>query len=110
MALDVSRHQEIAALVAKCDGFEWDEGNRNKNWISHKVRELEAEEVFIGRPLRFSDDFIHSQNEGRYLALGKTKANRLLFLSFTIRGVKIRVISARDMNEKDKKRYAGEEV
>ena len=107
---NTSRHNEIAALISQCDGFEWDEGNRNKNWITHLVKEHEQEEVFLSRPLRFSDDVKHSQDEDRFLALGKTKANRLLFLSFTIRGTKIRVISARDMNEKDKKRYAGEEA
>lgn len=107
---DTSRHDRIAYLVAKCDGFEWDEGNRRKNWIAHLVKEHEQEEVFLSRPIRFSDDVKHSQDEDRYLALGKTMANRLLFLSFTIRGTKIRVISARDMNDKDKKRYAGEEA
>jgi uncharacterized DUF497 family protein len=105
-----SRYDEIAAIIAQCDGFEWDEGNRTKNWIAHLVKEHEQEEVFVCRPLRFSDDLKHSQDEDRFLALGKTKANRLLFLSFTIRGTKIRVISARDMNDKDKKRYAGEEA
>jgi uncharacterized DUF497 family protein len=110
MASETTPHDTIAALVARCEGFEWDEGNRSKNWISHKVKEHETEEVFLGRPLRFSDDFKHSQAEPRYLALGKTIANRLLFLSFTIRGAKIRVISARDMNDKDKTRYAGEEA
>jgi hypothetical protein len=43
----ISRHQEIAAHIAKCDGFEWDEGNRNKNWITHLVKEHEQEEVFV---------------------------------------------------------------
>ncbi len=91
-----SRHDLISGLVAECD---WDDGNRYKNWIAHQVKESEAEQVFFSRPLRFSDDIKHSQAESRYLALGKTSMNRLLFLSFTIRGRKIRVISARDMNE-----------
>ena len=108
MNFDTPRHHEIVALVAECESFEWDLGNKDKNWISHQIREHEAEEVFMHRPLRFADDLKHSQIEPRYLALGRTRANRLLFLSFTIRGTKIRVISARDMNDKDKLRYAGQ--
>ena len=44
---DVSRHLAIAMLIAACDGFEWDEGNRYKNWLSHSVSESEAEEAFL---------------------------------------------------------------
>ena len=109
MPIEPSRHQAIAKLVGACNGFEWDEGNRYKNWISHGVSETEAEEVFIGYPLRLSDDVKHSQIEDRYAALGKTKKNRTLFVAFTIRGTKIRIISARDMSEKDRREY-GEET
>jgi uncharacterized DUF497 family protein len=105
MPVDRDRHQAIVALVAECDGFEWDEGNRYKNWISHNVTENESEEVFVSTPLALSDDIKHSQIEDRYLALGKTKKNRKLLVAFTIRTTKIRVISARDMSEKDRRDY-----
>jgi uncharacterized protein len=110
MSIDPDRHQAIASLIAACKGFEWDEGNRYKNWISHGVSEIEAEEVFVSRPLRLSDDEKHSQLEDRYAVLGKTKKNRTLFVAFTIRRDKIRVISARDMSEKDREEYYGKEA
>ncbi|MBU0700608.1 BrnT family toxin [bacterium] len=86
-------------------GFEWDEGNINKNWEKHKVTHIECEEIFFKEPLIVQQDTTHSILEERYFALGKTDKDRLLFVIFTIRGDKIRVISARDMNKKERRCY-----
>ena len=111
MNSDSSRHSEIAALVARCTGFEWDAGNIGKNWESHKVTEREAEEVFVNRPIMFTDDTTHSVLEPRYVALSKTNGNRLLSVVFTIRrGDQIRVISAHDMSRKNRKHYGTEQT
>ena len=40
-----------------------------------------------------------------YFALGETDIGRLLFVVFTIRNNLIRVISARDMNRRERKVY-----
>ena len=50
-------------------------------------------------------DSRHSQNESRFLALGKTHNNKLLTVVFTIRSNKIRVISARRQNKKERSLY-----
>jgi uncharacterized DUF497 family protein len=50
-------------------------------------------------------DPTHSVTENRYIALGKTKVGRLLFVVFTQRGKKIRVISARNMSRKERQNY-----
>ena len=92
-------------LLINCEGFLWDEGNSEKNWIKHKVSKLECEEIFFNLPLVVSDDAKHSDYETRYYALGKTKFERHLFVVFTIRTNLIRVISARDMNKKERKIY-----
>lgn len=84
--------------------FEWDKGNINKNFISHNVTNKEAEEVFSNKPL-VSEDTKHSTTEKRFQALGKTDKGRLLFISFTIRNEKVRIISARDMNKKEVKKH-----
>ena len=34
-----------------CVGFDWDEGNIQKNWHKHKVTPSECEEVFFNQPL-----------------------------------------------------------
>ncbi|TFG91105.1 MAG: BrnT family toxin [Candidatus Atribacteria bacterium] len=52
-----------------------------------------------------SDDTKHSKIEKRFYALGKSKTERFLFISFTIRNNLIRVISARDMNRKERMIY-----
>ena len=92
--------------LSKIDGFEWDDGNQSKNWIKHQVSPFECEEIFFNLPLLLSDDLKHSQREKRYYVLGQTNKGRQLFVSFTIRNSKIRVISARDMSRKERKIYA----
>jgi len=85
--------------------FDWDSGNSEKNFIKHKVTIQEAEEVFVNEPLVVIEDLVHSKNERRFCAFGKTQSRRKLFLSFTIRNNKIRIISIRDMDKKEKNRY-----
>ena len=88
-----------------CTGFDWDEGNLEKNWERHRVPFWEAEEVFFNEPLVVSPDREHSASEPRYLALGQTDSGRRLFISFTVRRSLIRVISARDMTRKELRAY-----
>ena len=87
------------------EGFDWDEGNIDKNWLSHQVTPQEAEQVFFNRPLIIAEDAKHSRAERRYLALGQTDADRPLFIAFTMRERRIRVISARDMHRKEREVY-----
>lgn len=90
---------------SKLTGFEWDEGNRDKNWGLHEVSWLEAEEVFFNRPILAYADPAHSASESRFYVLGRTGADRRLFVVFTTRKNKIRVISARDMSKKERRIY-----
>ena len=41
----------------------------------------------------------------RYIILGKTKENKILFTVFTIRNKGIRVISSRSINKRERKLY-----
>jgi uncharacterized DUF497 family protein len=93
-------------ILYRCEGFQWDEGNSDKNWYLHQVTNSECEELFFNLPLIVAPDLRHTQTEKRYYALGRTDTNRWLFIAFTIRENLIRVISARDMNEKETKKYA----
>ena len=86
-------------------GFEWDEGNSDKNWHRHEVSRAEAEQLFLNRPLVVADDPRHSGAEARFFALGRTDANRLLAVVFTLRGLLLRVISARPMSRKERRFY-----
>jgi len=87
-------------------GFDWDEGNIRKNWLKHKVLGQESEEVFSSKPLIILPDDQHStQTEKRFHAFGKSSVGRLLLISATIRNNKIRVVSARPMNSKERTFY-----
>jgi uncharacterized protein len=96
-------------VLADFDGFDWDEGNRDKNWLRHGVTASECEEVFFNQPLVVASDEKHSEAEARYYVLGQTDAGRRLFLVFTPRGRLIRVISARDMNRNERHQYEPQE-
>ena len=88
-----------------CTGFDWDEGNLLKNWERHGVSASECEQVFFNLPLIVEPDTSHSGSEARFFALGVTDSGRRLFVVFTIRRILVRVISARDMNRKERKEY-----
>lgn len=90
---------------SKTEGFEWDRGNVQKNWERHRVAFYECEEVFFHEPVLVPDPE-HSASEKRYFAFGRTVRGRLLTIVFTIRKDRIRVISARDMNRKERRHYA----
>lgn len=93
------------ADLSSATGFDWDDGNREKNWVRHQVTANEAEEVFFNLPLLLQDDPAHSAAEVRFFVLGQTNTGRHLFISFTLRGDKVRVISARDMSRKERATY-----
>ena len=95
----------MTELLLNCTGFEWDEGNAEKNWIRHQVTRNECEQVFFNEPLIVADDIKHSKYEKRWYLLGRTDSYRLLFIVFTIRKNLIRIISARDMNKKEREIY-----
>ncbi len=86
-------------------GFQWDRGNIDKNLIKHNVENWECEQVFFNKPILVLEDPRHSLSEKRWAAFSKTDADRLLVVVFTKRGNLLRVISARDMNKKEKQFY-----
>jgi uncharacterized DUF497 family protein len=93
--------------LARIEGFEWDEGNGRKSAEKHGVSQAEAEQVFFNEPLLVAEDRSHSLSEQRFHAFGQTEAGRHLHVTWTLRqeGVRIRVISARDMNRKERAFY-----
>lgn len=86
--------------------FGWDLGNRGKNWALHQVTDEESEEAFFDPRKRTLKDVVHSKDEERYILLGKTKKNRSLYIVFTVRRAKVRIISVRDINKKERILYS----
>ena len=97
---------DIFERLAACTGFEWDDGNASKIWTRHGVSQGECEQVFFGEPLLIASDARHSGTEERWAGWGRTMEGRALAIVFTLRGDRIRPISARDMNRKERERYA----
>lgn len=87
------------------EGFNWDVGNLDKNRFKHNVEPKECEEIFFQKPLIITEDFKHSATEKRFQALGITKKGRKITIAFTIRDLKIRVISARAQSRKERREY-----
>ena len=94
----------MTAEYSGFSGFDWNDGNRDKN-LKHGVHGWECEQVFFNQPLVILDDLKHSVNENRYAAFGQTDAGRRLIIIFTMRKDSIRVISARDMDKKERRFY-----
>ena len=80
--------------------FVWDRGNNDKNWRKHRVTNRECEEVFFDKRKKVAKDRLHSEKEERFVLVGQTQEGRTLYITLTMRGKKIRVISARDLNKR----------
>ncbi len=96
-------------ILFNCTGFDWDKHNSEKIWLKHQVLPSECEQIFFNLPLVVAVAEKHSEKSIRYYALGHTDANRKLFVVFTVRAKKIRVISSRDMSRKERKEYESHE-
>jgi uncharacterized DUF497 family protein len=99
----------VREVLDECDGFDWDQGNLEKNWERHRVAWWECEQVLLNEPLLLTKDPSHSVQERRYVALGKTHGGRRLFVALTIRRRRIRVISARDMSRRERRIFGAHE-
>lgn len=90
--------------LSKIEGFEWDRGNL-KHIEKHSVSYRDCEDVFLNKPFIINEDETHSQTEERFRAYGQTNKRRLIFIIFTIRNNRIRVISSRSQNKKERKEF-----
>jgi uncharacterized DUF497 family protein len=86
--------------------FEWDAANSIKSLQKHGATCAEAEEAFTeGRFIPLGEQYEPSLAEPRYGLLGESARGKLLFAVFTLRDQRIRVVSARAMNEKERRFY-----
>jgi uncharacterized protein len=89
------------------EDFEWDDVKAVANWRAHGVTFEIAREVFKDIfAVEWADDR-QDDTEQRFIILGMVE-NRLLFVSYTLRGERIRIISARLAERFEKKRYHNE--
>jgi uncharacterized DUF497 family protein len=88
--------------------FEWDLGNRTKNFVKLGITIEDAESVFEEvEALRVLGEQVSPKvNEPRYGLLGLTRRLEHVFVCFTIRGSGIRIIHIRTINKKERRLYA----
>lgn len=86
-------------------GFEWDKGNLDKNYKKHGISANVAEEAFLDEQAIIVRDIKHSGKEKRFIVIGKTTENKVLFVVFTVRKDKLRIISTRPANRKERDKY-----
>jgi hypothetical protein len=91
---------KLANLVPSAVEFDWDEWNLHKNWDKHHVSPIEAEDIFFNEPIIVEHASHYSGTENRFYAFGRTDKQRLLFIVFTVRRSKIRVISEQEGKKK----------
>lgn len=85
--------------------FEWDSGTTDKNWLKHQISNNEGEEMFFDEDKVILNDILYSDKEDRFIILGKTKKQKILFVVYTKRKNKIRIISARIADKKERNLY-----
>lgn len=73
----------------------------------HDVHAYEAEEVLLSEPRIYFVEKGHVEGADVYLGLGRTSEGRYLAIFFIYKGDRVAlVISAREMDAKERKRYA----
>lgn len=87
-------------IVKQAFEFEWDKGNSEKP-KKHGLTQEETEEAFLDEGKVIFGDWQHSVSEPKITLLGKTNKGRLLNITYTLRGSKIRVVTARPINKKE---------
>jgi uncharacterized protein len=85
--------------------FEWDIEKAENNIIKHGVSFEESKSVFYDNNGYMFLDEIHSVTEERYILIGYSQNNRLLFVSYTERNDTIRIISARKATKNERLYY-----
>ncbi|NMG23108.1 BrnT family toxin [Brasilonema bromeliae] len=85
--------------------FEWDENKAESNFLKHGIQFEEALTVFADPYLLFTEDSSHSQGEEREWAIGEAEDGSIVVVVFTMRGERIRIISARKATKRECQQY-----
>ena len=85
--------------------FEWEPDKAARNLRKHNVSFQEAATVFGDETGATVYDPDHSEAEDRFLTIGYSNRGRLLIVSHTDRGNRIRIISARLLKPSEQRQY-----
>lgn len=85
--------------------FEWDEDKARKNLRKHKVSFDEAKTVLMDPFSITIIDPEHSDNEMRFIDIGRSEKGQILAVVYTERGTNIRLISCRKATPIERRTY-----
>jgi uncharacterized DUF497 family protein len=85
--------------------FEWDPKKALLNLKRHGISFDEASTAFRDPLSQTIEEPLHSENEERFVLIGRTIQGRILVIVHTDRGEPIRTISARLATKKERLRY-----
>jgi uncharacterized DUF497 family protein len=77
--------------------FEWDKHNQ-RHLARHGIRRSEAEDVLSGNHILLEHEMV--RNEERWIAVGSTRAGRILVIVFAVRNEAMRPITGWAADEK----------
>lgn len=83
--------------------FEWDPRKERLNRLTHGISFQEAATVFEDHLAVTRYDDAHSQEEERYIVLGRSSTGRLLVVVHAERRGRIRIISARRATPRERR-------
>jgi uncharacterized protein len=85
--------------------FEWDERKAEFNATKHGITFEEASTVFADSLSLTIEDPLHSQDENRFVIIGRSEKQRIVVVVYTERGDSIRLISARQATARERNTY-----
>lgn len=86
--------------------FEWDNNKERQNQQKHKISFEEAATLWTDPLSLIAPDPSHSSEEERQWIIGESYRGRILVVVYTLRGEKIRIISARRATKQERDNYA----
>jgi uncharacterized DUF497 family protein len=105
------------ALVQTSEGpymtrlqFEWDEEKATSNLRKHGVSFEECITVFGDPQTLTIFDEEHSDQEDRYIDMGRSAIGRVLVVVYTERGESIRIISCRRATSAERRQYEQQDL
>ncbi|WP_367899148.1 BrnT family toxin [Leptospira sp. WS58.C1] len=89
--------------------FEWDDKKNSSNLKKHQISFEQASQVFLDKDAIYILDENHSENEERWLVLGKAENFTIIVVVFVDKSnkneEKLRIISARKADKLEEKEY-----
>lgn len=86
--------------------YEWDDDKNDINIQKHKIDFYTAIKAFEDPDALYIEDDEHSVEEQRYIVIGWV--NKVLFVVYTYRGERTRIISARLADSYERRLYYGD--